>query len=98
VLTRDEKLTLMRDELARTVTTSGWFSNSEVPVIALKADDVRNVVVPQADRRQIAEQMQEMARQYPNDPRFKPTEDNLKRWYLRGKSSAAGLIPQTNAR
>ena len=37
--------------------------------------------------------MRAMAQKFPNDPRFAPTEDNLKRWYLKGKSSAAGLIP-----
>jgi hypothetical protein len=93
VLGRGEKLELMRQEMARKVTVDGWFSNSEVPVIALKPEDVARVAVPPADRREIAEQMQIMARQHPHDPRFKPTEDNLRRWYLRGKSRSADLIP-----
>lgn len=95
-LSRTEKLEMMRSELARTVTVDGWFSNSEVPVIALKPEQIKDVVVPADDRREIAAQMQQMARQYPNDSRFKPTEDNLRRWYLRGKSRAADTIP--NAR
>lgn len=93
VLGRGEKLDLMRQEMARKVTVDGWFSNTEVPVIAMKPEDVARVVVPPADRREIAEQMQLMARQHPSDPRFKATEDNLRRWYLRGKSRAADLIP-----
>lgn len=93
VLSRDEKLTLMRQEMARTVTVDGfWSSAKEVPVIALKPEDIKDVVVPATDRREIAQSMQRMAQQFPGDVRFQPTEDNLRRWYLKGKSSAAGLI------
>ena len=93
-LTRDEKMNLMRQEMARTVTVDGWFSSAkDVPVIALKPEDIKNVVVPASDRREIADGLRAMAQKFPNDPRFAPTEDNLKRWYLKGKSSAAGLIP-----
>lgn len=93
-LTRDEKMNLMRQEMARTVTVDGWFSSAkDVPVIALKPEDIKNVVVPAADRREIADGLRAMAQKFPNDPRFAPTEDNLKRWYLKGKSPAAGLIP-----
>ena len=93
-LTRDEKMNLMRQEMARTVTVDGWFSSAkDVPVIALKPEDIKNVVVPASDRREIADGLRAMAQKFPNDPRFAPTEDNLKRWYLKGKSPAAGLIP-----
>lgn len=93
-LSRDEKMTLMRQEMARTVTVDGWFSSAkDVPVIALKPEDIKNVVVPAADRREIADGLRAMAQKFPNDPRFAPTEDNLKRWYLKGKSPAANLIP-----
>jgi hypothetical protein len=94
VLSRDEKLTLMRGELARTVQVDGWFSNKDTPVIALKPEDVKNVVVPKADRQQIADQLRVMAAEHPGDARFAPTEDNVKRWFLKGKSQAARLIPQ----
>ncbi|HSV48365.1 MAG TPA: hypothetical protein VLJ58_21430 [Ramlibacter sp.] len=96
VLSRDEKLGLMRQELARRVTVDGtWSFAKDVPVIALRAEDIKDVVVPTANRREIAEQMRTMFQQT-NDSRFAPTEDNLKRWYLKGKSPAAGMIP--NAR
>lgn len=96
VMGRDEKLDLMRKEMARTVSVNGFWSNRDVPVIALKPEEVAKVVVPPADRREIALEMQRMAGEHPNDPRFKATEDNLRRWYLRGRSSSANLIP--NAR
>lgn len=96
VLTRTEKLTLMREEMAKTVTVDGFWSNREVPVIALKPDEIRSVVVPKEARTEIAASMAAMSRENPNDARFKPTEDNLRRWYLRGRSPAANLIP--NAR
>ena len=92
-LARDEKLALMRNEIARAVTLdSGLFSKRRVPVILLNPEDVDSVIVPPEDRRDIVQSMNNMARQYPNDPRFKPTEDNLRRWYLRGKSPAAAFI------
>lgn len=94
-LTRTEKLDLFRGEMARTVSVDGgWFGrDKDVPVIALSPDQARAVAVPQDARREIAASMQQMAKQFPNDPRFAPTEDNMRRWYLRGKSPAANLIP-----
>lgn len=93
VLARDEKLALMRQEMARTVTVDTFWSRArEVPVIALKPEEIKSVEVPAQDRREIADSMRAMARKYPGDPRFAPTEDNLKRWYLKSKSQAAGLI------
>lgn len=92
-LSRTEKLDLMRQEMAKTVTVDGFWSNKEVPVIALTPDQVKDVAVPKEARVEIAGALAAMAREHPNDPRFKPTEDNLRRWYLRGKSPAANLIP-----
>lgn len=94
-MNRAEKLTMMREEMAKTVSVdSGWFGrDKDVPVIALTPEQVRGVTVPADARRAIAASMKQMAQEYPNDPRFAPTEDNLRRWYLRGKSSAATLIP-----
>lgn len=83
-LTRDEKLELMRGEMARTVTVGGFFSNTEKPVIQLSKDDIANVVVPAAERAVIVEAMKRRG--------LDPTEENLKRLYLRGKSRAAETI------
>ncbi len=97
VLSRDEKLGLMRQEMARTVTTdAGWFSSErQTPVIAIKPEQIRDVVVPQGDRKEIADAMRKRFTET-QDQRFAPTEDNLKRWYLKGKSPAAALIPNGN--
>lgn len=97
VLGRDEKLSLMRQEMARTVTTDAGFFSSEkqTPVLAIKPEQIKDVIVPKTDRKLISEAMQKRFNET-GDARFAPTEDNLKRWYLKGKSpEAAKLI--TNA-
>lgn len=91
-LTRDEKAELMRQEMARTVTLSGWFSNSEVPVIQLSPKQLKDVVIPPADKKQIAEALQKKY-EATGDARFAPTEENARRLYLMNKSRAAALIP-----
>jgi hypothetical protein len=93
-LTRDEKNTLMRTEMARTVTVNpGWFSPTrQVPVLTLRPDDVEDVVVPPADKTRITDKMRSRY-QSTQDPRFAPTEENLRFWYLQEKSPAARLIP-----
>jgi hypothetical protein len=93
-LNRTEKLDVMRREMARTVTVDTWgWTNKEVPVIAITPQQIGSVMVPKEDRAAIAASMQKMARDFPNDPRFKPSEENLKRWYLMSKSPAASMIP-----
>lgn len=91
-LTRPEKLDLMRREMAAKVTVDTWGPwNKDVPVILLKPDQVRNVMVPPADRSAIVQAMTERYRQT-KKPEFEPTEENVRRWYLLGKSRAAGMI------
>lgn len=97
-MARNEKMELMRQEMARTVAVSSWmgFSSDEVPVIALTAKQVENVVIPAADRKQITEAMQAYFRRT-GAKQYEPTEDNLRRFYLLSKSPAGGLIlPQKN--
>jgi hypothetical protein len=92
-LTRDEKMALMQGELARTVTVNGFFGNSTTPVIQLNADAAKKVIVPTADRAQIAEALRTMAARDPQNPAYAPTEDNMRRLYLMNRSRAAALIP-----
>lgn len=91
-LSRPEKNELMRTEMARTVTLSGFWSNTDKPVIALTPKELTQIKVPPADRKQIVDAM---AKAYQSNPRadLEPTEDNIRRWYARGKSPAAVLIP-----
>jgi hypothetical protein len=92
-LERQEKMELMRQEMARTVAVPTWFgmSSKEVPVIQLGADDARRVVVPAADRQQIVQALRTMAQRDPANPAFQPTEDNVRRLYLTRRSPAANL-------
>lgn len=92
-LTRAEKTELMTQELARTVKVDGgWFSsNTDKPVMSLTKDDVKDVIIPDADRKQVTAAMQQ---QYAStkDPRFAPTDSNLRYWYLRNRSRSADLV------
>lgn len=92
-LTRTEKMDVVRQEMARSVTVNpGIFSaNRDVPVIALTPDQVERVVIPPADRQQIAEAMQTMYART-KSPVYAPTSDNLRRFYLLSKSPSADMI------
>ena len=91
-MTRDEKDVLIRNEMAKTVMVSGWFSNSTVPVIQLTPDQAKNVVIPPTDRQQIAEALR-ITYQRTGNPLYAPTEENMRRLYLVNKSPAGALVP-----
>ena len=91
-LTRAEKTELMTQEMARKVTVSGWFSDTEKPVLQLTKDDIADVVVPKADRAQIADALKQQYARTQN-PMFAPTDANMRRFYLLNKSRAAALLP-----
>ena len=87
-LTREEKETIMRTEMAKTVTVDGFFSNSTKPILQLSDKQKReDVIVPNADRSQIIEQMRLKYAQTKR-PEFAPTEENVRFWYLVNKSEA----------
>jgi hypothetical protein len=90
-LTRDEKLQLVRREIARTVTVGGFFSDTEVPVIALTQKQLEKVEIPSEDRRRLADAMRQMYERT-QSPLYAPTADNLKRFYLLRKSPAGELV------
>lgn len=91
-ISRGEKQEIMRNEMARTVTVDTWgWSNKEVPVIALTPDDAARVIIPPADKKQLAEAMRTMYART-NAPQYAPTDDNLRRFYLLKKSPTAGMI------
>lgn len=93
-LTGSEKETLVREEMARQVTVDpGFFSsNKQVPVIALTPDQAGGVVVPAAERSKIVDALKQMYAREPNNPAYAPTEQNVRRAYLRGQSKAGALI------
>lgn len=94
-LTREEKMGLVREEMARTVKVDPGFFRSfkDVPVIALDSKEAKQVVVPPADRAQIIKALQEKYKQAPDNPNYAPTEDNVRRLYLRSRSKAGDLVP-----
>lgn len=91
-LTREEKMGLVNVELAQTVQINPAFSaRRDASVLSIQPDQIKSVVIPGAQR---AALIGEMGRLYAenSDPRYAPTNDNLKRYYLRKKSPAADLI------
>ena len=91
---RQEKMDFMSKEMAKTVTVNpGWYTaNETVPVVQLTEKQIKNVVIPKEERAAIVEALKAMNARYPNDPRYFPNEENLRRTYIRGVSSAGGLI------
>lgn len=94
-LTREEKQEVMRQEMARKVSVdnSWWFGSTQVPVIQLSGEQAARVVVPTAERGKIVDALRTMYQKNPNNPAYAPTEDNVRRLYLRSQTPAAGLIP-----
>lgn len=91
-LTRDEKMDLMKAEMSRTVTVDPTFGfKREVPVIQLNSKQVADVVIPDTERPKVAAALKAMYDET-KDPAWAPTEENLRRAYLLGKSSASKLI------
>lgn len=90
-LTRDEKNAIMREEMSRTVTVNGWFTNDTVPVIQLTPKQAQDVKISDAERAQVVDAMRVMYAET-KDPQYAPSEENLRRQYLRSKSRAADLI------
>jgi len=93
-LDRQSKMDLMRQEMAKTVVVNpGMFSfNKEVPVIQLTADQLKDVVIPATERVKIAEALRMAHDRDPTNPLFAPTDENMRRAYVRAKSIAGKLI------
>lgn len=93
-LTAAEKETLVRGEMARQVTVNpGLLSrNLQVPVIALSGEQVADVVIPPTDRKLIVDALRQMYAKEPDNPAYAPTEQNVRRTYLRSQSKAGDLI------
>lgn len=91
-LSRQEKQDLMRQEMARTVTVDGFFKNQTVPVVQLTPAQLAKIEIPAADRAQAMEALQ-VAYAKTGNPAYAPTEDNVRRLYVRKISPAGALIP-----
>lgn len=91
-MSREDKLDMFKNEMARKVVVDGWFGDREVPVIQLKPEEVSKVLVPPEERPKIVEALQQMYRTT-GDAAYAPTEANMRRVYLQNKSRAASLLP-----
>jgi hypothetical protein len=86
-LSREEKDTIMRTEMAKTVTVNGFFSNTTKPIVQLSGKDKEDIIIHKDDRMQIIEQMR-LRYEATKRPEFEPTEQNVRKWYLLNKSGA----------
>ena len=86
-LTREEKDTIMRTEMAKTVTVNGFFSNTTKPIAQLTNKDKADVIVPKDDRLLIIEQMR-LKYEQTKLLVFAPTEENVRFWYLQNKQGS----------
>lgn len=94
VFNRTEKMDLMRKEMAQQVLLdSPWYSPSKgpQPAISLSREDVQKVIVPPEHRAVIEAQMLRKFNETGADE-YRPTPDNVRRFYLRSRTRAADLF------
>lgn len=95
-LTREEKADAVRKAVAAQVLVDpGLFrSNQNVSVMALTADQVKNIVIPAAELPALRAKLQKANREAGGlNPAYLPTEENLRRLYLRGQVPTASVMP-----
>lgn len=92
-MTREAKLEMMHNEIAKTVTVPTWggMFSEQVPVIQLSREQIDKVVVPQADKAQLAAAMSTLYKRT-GAPEYEPTPENLRRFFLMNKSRAAAPL------
>lgn len=88
-LTRQEKMDLVNKELSKQVLVNpGVFSFSKnIPVISLTKEQRERVIIPDTDRKAIAEAMK-IRYEKTNNSLYAPTEANMRRFYLMSISPA----------
>lgn len=91
-LTREEKGEIMRQQMATTVSVDRWYGQDKVPVIQMTKKQAENVIVPPEEHNKIAEALGVLYKMHPNDPRYAPTQDNVRREYLNQQGPAARLV------
>lgn len=93
-LTRQEKLDVMNQEATKMVTIDeGIFHAArQVPILSMRPEQVDAVQMPKSERDINIARLRKLRAMYPDDPRFEPTERNLKMMYLQSKTPNAGLI------
>lgn len=97
-LTREQKVGLLQQEAARTVKTGGifGFGQNDTPVIQMTPDQITEFKIPSGQRDALLKQMQSLYKVGGN-PKYAPTDENLKRFYLEKVSPAANVLPPAKA-
>ena len=94
-LSREEKMDLMKKEMSsQVIVDRGYFSfgrYKDVPVIQMSAEQLRDVVIPQADKDRVMKKLSDWYKKT-GGKQFEPTDANIRHWYLMDKSSSADLI------
>jgi hypothetical protein len=96
---RQEKMDLVRREMATTVSKSTWFGfgSEQVPVITLDPATTERIKVPTGDEAQIRQGLSVMYQRTGSDY-YAPTRANIMREYLKGRSPAGGLVSTTKVK
>lgn len=96
-LEREEKIALIRQEIAKTVSVETWggLNSKAVPVVELTPEQISKVIVPPQEWSIIRDQMAELYKRSGGAKQYEPTPDNLKRFYLQYRvgSGTARMIP-----
>jgi hypothetical protein len=97
-LTREQKVDLLQKEAARTVKTGGifGFGQNDTPVIQMTPKQIEDFKLPSGVRDTLLQQMQSLYKVGGN-PKYAPTDENLKRFYLEKVSPAANVLPPAKA-
>jgi hypothetical protein len=92
-LDRQAKMDLVRKEMARTVTVNpGWYAkNQQVPVIQLSNEQALKVVIPSDEHDRLMKRLRSDFEKS-KDASTAPTEENVRKHYLRSRSISAKFI------
>jgi hypothetical protein len=96
-LEREEKIALIRQEIAKTVSVETWggLNSKSLPVVELTPEQISKIIVPPQEWGIIRDQMAELYKRSGGAKQYEPTPDNLKRFYLQYRvgSGTARMIP-----
>jgi len=93
-MTRQEKQEFIKKEASKQILIDRigpW--NTKKPALSLTPSDVKNVVIPKADREKLSKAMQ-LQYNRTKDPRYAPTEANIRREYLYSVTPSAAVTYQ----
>lgn len=95
MLTREEKYNLVKQEVAKTVALkqTWWHGKDEASVATLDADQAARVAVPDGMKAELSALLAKGNKADPTNPAYFPTEDNMRKLYLRRLSPYGAVIP-----